>query len=233
MLHVFVGYDRTEETAYQVCVRSLLRHASQPVWIEPVLQPHLRALGIYRRPHRQRIEGDWDMISDRPMSTEFAVSRFAVPLLNPRNGWVLWCDCDFLWRADVAELFALADPKFAAMVVKHAPRATEPTKMEGCQQVDYPRKWWSSLVLWNTSHPANARLTAEDLNTRHRDWLHGFGWLADDDIGALPEEWNRLVGLSDGEAKAAHFTLGCPDRGGCMQARFADEWRAVLDEVRA
>ena len=30
-----------------------------------------------------------------------------------------YCDCDFLFLDDIKELFDLADPKYAAMVVKH------------------------------------------------------------------------------------------------------------------
>jgi hypothetical protein len=40
---VYVGYDRREDIAYQVCRQSLLRNASIPLDIEPLVQDSLRA----------------------------------------------------------------------------------------------------------------------------------------------------------------------------------------------
>ena len=119
MLKVFVGYDRREVAAYQVCVASLIGRASIRLDIAPLLEPDLRARGLYRRPQEERGGQLWDAISAAPMSTEFALTRFLVPHLAGYGGWALFCDCDFLWRADVAELLALADPRYAVLCVKH------------------------------------------------------------------------------------------------------------------
>lgn len=239
-LRIFVGWDKREAAAYQVCVRSLLRRASQPLEIAPVVEEHVRALGILTRPFERRRGGDlqsdpvrlWDVISDLPMSTEFSLARFAVPQLA-KGGWALFCDCDFLFRADVAEVFDLADPRFAVMVTKHDHRPDIGRKMDGQTQRAYPRKNWSSFVLWNCAHPSRYRLEAA-LNTYKRDALHGFNWLDDELIGEIPLAWNWFAhhrppfGL---EPKAVHFTEGTPDMAGYEQGLYADEWRQALASI--
>jgi hypothetical protein len=98
----------------------------------------------------------------------------------------VFCDCDFLWRTDVGELLSLADPRYAVMVVQHAYSPVESIKMDGQIQLAYPRKNWSSLMLWNCRHPAHAALP-ELVNTWTGRRLHGFEWLDNALIGALPE----------------------------------------------
>ena len=233
MLKVFVGWDPREVAAYQVCVRSLAAQSSVALDIEPLVLGHLQALGLYRRPTARRGGRLWDLISDAPMSTEFALTRFLVPHLAGRGGWALFCDADFLWRADVAELLELADPRTAVQVVKHDHRPRETSKMDGQAQVPYARKNWSSLVLWNCCHPAHAALTLGEINGVPGRHLHAFHWLEDALIGALPEHWNWLEGWSSPalEPKAVHYTRGTPDMAGHAGAPFAGEWRAVLREV--
>ena len=52
-------------------------------------------------------------------STDFAFSRFLVPLLSGFEGWALFMDCDMLMLDDVARLWALRDERYAVQVVKH------------------------------------------------------------------------------------------------------------------
>ena len=233
MLKVFVGWDGREIPAYQVCVASMLAGSSAALDIQPLIEPHLRALGLYTRPTARRDGLLWDLVSDAPMSTEFALTRFLVPHLAGYGGWALFCDCDFLWRGDVAALFALADPQYAVMVVQHEHRPAETEKMDGQRQVQYPRKNWSSLVLWNCCHRAHRKLSLEAVNTWPGRDLHRFVWLDDDLIGALPEDWNWLEGWSDPaiDPEAVHFTRGCPDMPGYETVPFADHWRRVRDAI--
>ena len=58
--------------------------------------------------------------------------------------------------------------------------------------------------------------------------LQGFRWLEDAEIGALPPEWNYLVGVNpvQTDPAIAHYTLGTPDTVGYV-GHFADEWAAV------
>lgn len=228
---VFVGFDSREVAAYQVCVQTLRERSRRPPAVVPLLEPHLRAAGLYRRPHERRDGCLWDTLSDAPMSTEFAQTRFLAPLLCAAD-WALYCDCDFLWRADVDDLLRLADPRFAVMVVQHDYRPTATVKMDGQPQLAYPRKNWSSLVLWNCRHPAHAPL-ASVVNTWAGHRLHGFRWLDDALIGALPPAWNWLEGHSAPhlDPKAVHFTRGTPDMPGYENVAYADEWRLALARV--
>jgi hypothetical protein len=162
------------------------------------------------------------------MATEFAITRFLVPQLA-RADWAIFCDGDFLWRDDVARLAALADPRFAVMVVPHDYTPTEAVKMDGQIQTSYARKNWSSLMLWNCRHPAHAALPGL-VNRWAGRRLHGFEWLDDREIGTLPEAWNWLEGHSRPaiDPRAVHFTRGTPDMAGYAGVDYADEWREVL-----
>ncbi len=219
---IYVGWDSREDIAYQVCRHSLLQRASIPVAIEPLRLPDLRARGLYWR--------DEDPLS----STEFTFSRFLVPALCQYQGWALFCDCDFLWLGDIAELVEQFDDRFAVMCVQHDYRPTETVKMDGKPQSVYPRKNWSSLVAYNCGHPANATLSVEAVNARTGAYLHRFQWLDDDLIGALDETWNWLEGWSQkpksGAPNVVHYTRGGPWFENWQDVDYAKEW---LDEQEA
>lgn len=215
-LSVFLGYDAHEHAAYEVAKFSIERRASVPVLVTPLVLSQLSH--VMHRPVERRDGRLWCPISEAPMSTEFAISRFCVPFLQ-QEGWALFADCDVLCLADIAELFALADPHYAVQVVKHEYVPVAGKKMDGQTQTAYPRKNWSSVVLWNCAHHSHARLTHNNLNHWPGRDLHAFKWLDDGEIGELPQEWNWLVGVTQEEigmsdmlpyAKLLHFTLGGP-----------------------
>lgn len=235
MVDVFIGWDRREPIAYDVCVHSLRRRTGRTdLDIDPLKLDELRAAGHYTRPTAERSGHLWDVISDAPMSTEFSLTRFLVPHLG-LSDWALYFDCDFLWQADIGELLALADPRFAVMVVKHDHRPPEEHKMDDRIQTRYQRKNWSSLMLWNRRHPANAALTLEAINRWRGLDLHRFCWLADDQIGALPEVWNWLEGHSNPAVtpKVIHYTRGGPWFEKWAGVAYADRWLAERDAMRA
>lgn len=234
MTEVFVGWDQREAEVYDVCAHSMRRHSRRAdLSIAPLKIAELRSRGFYRRPTEVRDGRLWDVISEAPMSTEFAITRFLVPFLGSAD-WALFCDCDFLWLADVADLFALADPRFAVMCVKHDHRPPETTKMDNQLQVRYARKNWSSLVLWNWRHPANAALTVDVVNTVPGRDLHRFFWLTEEQIGPLPEGWNWLEGHSRPEVprKAIHYTRGGPWFEHLAGIAHADLWLAEREDLR-
>jgi lipopolysaccharide biosynthesis glycosyltransferase len=206
---VYIGHDEREEKALEVALRSL-DHVSPTVSPTVLQSERLAAHGLLRRAQDLR-GGIYDLPSNAPCATQFAISRFLVPMLA-HEGWALFVDCDVVFLADVAELFALADPSKAVMVVKHQNGHHAGTKMDGQPQVLYPRKNWSSVVLWNCEHAANRRLSLQDVNERPGRDLHAFYWLHDDEIGTLPAAWNWLVGVQPKPEtpKLAHFTLGGP-----------------------
>lgn len=235
-LRVLIGFDEREAVAAQVCEHSLESRSSAPIEVGFLIEADLIKRGIYARPFTfdgaQRVD-DRD---GRPYSTAFAFTRFLVPLLAGYTGTVLFCDCDFLFTADPYELFRLADPKFAVQVVQqiHTPRDT--IKMDGVSQGPYPRKNWSSLILWNCGHPANRALTGDVVSTKPGRWLHAFSWLEDAQIGRLPPLWNHLVGISPPPLrhitpKGIHFTRGGPWHDEYKSTPYADLWRAELENL--
>lgn len=216
---VYIGWDPREGPAFRSAWHSLLNRCVFPPTIHALVLKRLELRGLLRRPTR-RIHGQlWDDISEAPMSTEFAISRFLTPILAQR-GLALYIDCDVVFLADVQQLFNFAkdDPSKAVWVVKHG-RFTLPampnypeTKMDGQQQTLYARKNWSSVMLFNCDHPKNLGLNLELINNRPGRDLHRFCWLDDHEIGTLPPEWNWLVGVQPKpyNVKLAHFTLGGP-----------------------
>lgn len=60
--------------------------------------------------------------------------------------------------------------------------------MDGHVQTLYPRKNWSSLMLFSCDHPSVRKLTPGVVNTRDRFFLRRLQCVSDQDIGALPYE---------------------------------------------
>jgi hypothetical protein len=229
---IWLGYDSKETTAFAVAKYSI-RRFDRHIPIKGLVMDHLRESGLYYRETKRvkhgRVTQLRDVISDAPMSTEFSISRFLVPHLA-KSGWALFADSDVIFRSNVNALFHMADPSKALMCVQHNYKPTEEFKKGGLLQTQYPRKNWSSVMLFNCDHPSNAKLTVEMVNTLPGRDLHRFCWLEDDEIGALPPEWNYLVGASNLNGKTpaiVHFTEGLPDIPGYEAQEFAEEWRAM------
>lgn len=226
MNSIWIGYDPRETEAFAVCRRSLRRH-SYGLPINPIDLVELRRVGLYYRPTEQRDGQLWDTISEAPMSTQFAISRFLTPILA-QSGWALFMDCDIFARRNLANLFAQFDPSKAVMCVKHEYKVENDVKMDDQIQTRYARKNWSSVMAFNCDHPANKALTVELINTVPGRDLHRFCWLTDDQIGDLDAEWNYLVGITRDidEPGLVHFTNGGPWFADYQHVPFADEWLA-------
>lgn len=210
-LPVYIGWDAREARAYQLAARSMVERSAHEVAIHAINAGALFEAGLLWRPVLERDGQLMDHLSDAPQSTAFANARFLVPYLQ-RTGWALFVDCDVVALADIAEMFALADSRYAVMCVQHHYTPRVATKMDGCAQARYARKNWSSVMLINCEHPAWHRMSLAQFNQWPGDLLHRFSWLRDSEIGALPPEWNWLVGeqpMPD-QPKLAHFTLGGP-----------------------
>lgn len=208
---VWIGFDPRESGAFAVARSTALQNLNVAIPVHGLVLSQLRATGIYTRPTSTRDGRLWDDISQAPMSTEFAISRFLAPHLAG-SGWALFMDADMLCRHNLKGLFAAADPDKAVMVVKHDFNPPEDIKMDGQVQTRYPRKNWSSVMLFNCDHPANRRLSLDDVNNRPGRDLHAFYWLHDSEIGELPASWNWLVDVQPKpeQVNIAHFTLGGP-----------------------
>ena len=223
-MKVFVGYDPREDIAYQVCKHSILTR--QPnANVRPLVQKELRDAGWYTRP------------IDKLASTEFTFTRFLVPELANFEGWAVFMDCDMILTTDIKELFDQADDKYAVMCVQHDYTPKEGMKMDGQKQTIYPRKNWSSVVLFNCAHPSNARLTQDMVNDPELNgaYFHRFSWLKDEEIGALDHTWNYLVGVYDDieTPKLIHYTEGGPwfenYRNGEFSLRWKEELQAMMN----
>jgi lipopolysaccharide biosynthesis glycosyltransferase len=186
--------------------------------VRPLKQKEMRDSGLYTRE------------IDKLASTEFTFTRFFIPYLQNYQGWAVFCDCDFLWTVPTTDLKQYCDPSKAVVVVQHDYTPAEGMKMDGKQQHIYPRKNWSSMILWNCSHPANKILTPEVLNQETGAFMHRFQWLADSEIGSLPHHYNWLVGWykepRDGHPKILHWTEGGPwFIDNYFDCEYADLWK--------
>jgi hypothetical protein len=206
---IFIGFDHREDDAYRAAVKTLGK-VSPDLQHTALVEDRLRDAGLLWRAVDRR-GGFYDLPSNAACSTEFANSRFLVPLLA-QGGWALFVDCDVLFLADPCDLLDHVDKSKAVWVVQHQPQKGNGTKMDGQLQQAYPRKNWSSVMLFNCDHPANRRLSLHEVNTRPGRDLHRFYWLADSEIGGLDPQWNWLVGVEKKpkDPKIAHFTLGGP-----------------------
>ena len=200
---VFVGYDPREAIAYHTCVNSIIRHSSQPVAIIPI------ALNLFQDYKETHTDG----------SNHFIYTRFLVPHLMGFKGWAIFIDGDMIVRDDIMKLWNLQEVDKDVMVVKHDYQTCMPVKYLGAKNENYPRKNWSSVILWNCNSFPNRQLTPEFVQKSSGSFLHRFSWLDDSRIGELPSEWNWLpdeYGVNT-NAKLLHYTLGAP----CFQ-EFAD-----------
>lgn len=199
---IYCGFDPREAAGYHCFVQSVIDKASIPCAFIPLHKPML-----------DNFDGQ------RDGTNAFIYSRFLVPYLENYRGWALFVDaCDMVVTEDIAKLWAMREQfvfNKAVAVVKHDYKTKHPLKYIGTpmesKNEDYPRKNWSSVILWNCAHYANMRLTPEVVASAPGSFLHRFQWLADDQIGELPPEWNVLVGEQDtAGASLLHYTLGIP-----------------------
>jgi hypothetical protein len=214
-VRLFIGSDHREAVGAHVFLQSLIERSSVPVSVTVISEKVSSNLGV-------GTDG----------SNAFSKSRFLVPYLSGFSGYSLWVDGDMLMRGDIAELWAMREGWYAAQVVKHdyTPTSRKYIGSEMESENDaYPKKNWSSVVLWNSGYFGNRCLTPEYISKESGQFLHRFEWLCDDRLGALPPEWNWLVGEMPYNigAKLVHFTLGIPGFSHYANCHYAVEWRAA------
>jgi lipopolysaccharide biosynthesis glycosyltransferase len=207
---VFVGYDPREAVAYHVCCNSIIRLATAPVAIVPLA---LNLMTDYQETHTDG-------------SNTFVYSRFLVPYLMGYQGRAIFIDGDMVLQSNILELFDLLSNQHAVAVVKHDYQTRSAVKYLGNANHNYPRKNWSSVIVWNCGHAKNRVLTPDLVQRSTGSRLHRFGWLDDADIGELPRTWNWLpdeLGANP-EAKLLHYTLGTPCFAEYKSVPQADAW---------
>ena len=215
-INIFIGYHSREKIASTICKFSLKKNTTIPISIKLLKINELRKKKVYSRKN------------DKKSSTEFTFSRFLVPYLSKYKGWSIFCDCDFLWLSDLKELKKKFNKKYAVMCVKHNYKPRNNFKFDNKRQYIYPRKNWSSMILWNNEHTSNKKLTLKKINSKNGKYLHRFGWLKDSEIGSISKKWNWLVGWYKKDKikpKAIHFTQGGPWHKGSEDCDYSSLWK--------
>lgn len=191
MIDIVVGFDQREAVAYHTFCQSVISRTSEPVRFTPLVA---------------------NTVGRKDGSNDFIYSRFLVPHLMGYCGWAIFADGDMVCREDIARLWAMRDDRYAVQVVQHDYQTVHPRKYLGNKNENYPRKNWSSLILWNCEHSANRSLTPEMIKHLDGPFLHRFSWLHDGEIGEIPITWNWLVleyPLNE-YANLYHYTIGTP-----------------------
>lgn len=219
-LRVFIGWDSAEPVATSVLAHSILVRASAPVYLVPLT--------------RRSVARDYTRPRMATESTEFSFTRFLVPYLSGYQGWSIFVDCDFLCRADIWQLmtYVIGQRDKAVCVCQHDYVPKTATKMQGQIQTRYPRKNWSSLMVFNNA--LCQTLTPDYVNHATGAELHQFAWVTDDKIGSLPLTWNWLVGeyAPNPDAEMLHYTLGGPYMAGHETCDHADLWWAEFNDMK-
>ncbi len=219
-LKIFIGYDPKEAVAFHVLSHSLLERSSKPISIVPINLRNLK--NLYSRQHDQR------------QSNEFSFSRFLVPYLCNYEGFGVYMDCDMLALGDISTVLNDIDENHAVSVVKHDYESKVKVKYLGNKQYSYPRKNWSSFIVWNCAHPSNNGVNPDFIGDADAATLHRFLWLKDEEIGELSIKWNWLVGEYDNptdDIKVLHWTLGGPYFDDYSNTEFSDEWRKEFESM--
>ena len=212
-LDIYIGYDEKEAVVFHTCVQSIIEKCKVPVSIHPL---NLQMFNNYKENHNDG-------------SNNFIYSRFLVPYLNNFKGKALFLDGDMIVNDDLNNLFNQFDDQYAVQVVKHDYKTKYPIKYLGHKNDDYPKKNWSSVILFNCSHPKNKILTPKLIETAQGSYLHRFSWLDEQEVGEISKEWNYLV-LEYPEtekAKIFHFTVGAPCFNDFNQGKEANLWHKI------
>ena len=214
---IYIGFDQRESVAYHTFVQSLIDHSSLPLAITPLA---VKTLKGYEEKHEDK-------------SNDFVYSRFLTPFLNDFKGWAIFVDGDMICQTDIKELLDLRDNSKALQVVKHDYKTKANQKYLGNINQDYPRKNWSSVILWNCAHPKHKILTPDFIANTSGKYLHRFSWLDDNEIGELPKEWNWLATEYPNNKKAniIHYTLGAPCFKDYRNTEMSDIWLKKYDRL--
>jgi hypothetical protein len=208
MINLFCGYDPREAVGFHVFVASVLSKVSVPVSIIPLASNGLPT-----------------------GSNNFTLSRFLVPYLMGYKDHAIFADAsDMLALDDIAYLDAMFDPAYAVQVVKRADyesmhhRKYIGTPLE-CNQSNYHRKNWASLMIINCEHPSWRWVNPESIANTSPLYLLQLTFCGDS-IGELPPRWNVLADECDDIDQAAilHWTAGIPAIPHYAESPGAEAW---------
>lgn len=213
MVNVYIGWDPREEEAFQVAKHSILKHSPR-TQVHAVVKSDIEAFDR----------------SDSFASSEFTLTRFLVPYLNGYEGHSIFMDCDVLVNTDIQSIMNVIDPKDSVSCVQHEDYTPKSSyKMDKKKQFSYPRKNWSSVMVFNNE---KCKVLSPDIvNNSSPAYLHRMVWA--DSIGNLHHTWNYLVGYySDlDKPNIIHYTDGGPWFKDYENCEFAKEWRQAWQEI--
>ena len=214
MVNVYIGYDAREQDAYNVAMASVKEHSN--VQVKGLIREQLKTYGFYYR-------------EDRLASTEFTITRFLVPWLENYKGFSIFMDCDVLVNTDISKIMDEIDEENDVSCVQHHYYPKTSTKMDGQSNHLYPRKNWSSVMVFNNERCK--ALTNEYVNKAQPSDLHQMKWA--NKIGSLHHTWNYLSGYYHDLDKPniIHYTDGGPWFKAYENCDFADEWREAWQKI--
>lgn len=201
-LNIFIGYDSRHYDATNVCHNSIFDNL--PVHV----RQHVNIVHL----DTSKIDGWTREYKDQ--STEFTYSRFLCPYLSNYEGISIFCDDDFIFRENILNLLFFIAHDQAVACVKHDFKEVSDVKFNSEKNVSYPKKLWSSLMVFNNTHPDCKKLTLESVQEQSGKYLHQFEWTDEGKIGSIPSKWNWCEGYSEltelYKSYGLHFTRGGP-----------------------
>jgi len=218
-MKIYIGHDSRFPQATRVCRKSIEDHSEKGEHeIKYLDKKSLTRVGVYGR---KDVEGE---------STEFSFTRFYVPMLCHYQGISLFVDNDFVFKCNPTELVQYLREKPVACV-KHKLENIHNDKMDGVKNKSYPKKCWSSLMLFDNSKLKH--LTKEYLDSASPADLHQFAWVKDNEIGRIPLKYNHLVGYyrKHKYIKAIHYTQGGPWFESHKDGELSEEWWKVYKSL--
>ena len=209
-INIYIGYDSRHRDLAELNKKAL-EHSirfgagSGPTYNEmDKWVPEIKFLDISKIPEYNRDYAN--------QSTEFTYSRFLIPYLENYEGFSIFLDDDILFTESILPMFYFLDMDDAVACIKYDFDKYAETKFTGEKNVSYPKKLWSSLMIFNNGHEDCKKLTPEVVNTESGKYLHQFEWT--DKISEIPDWYVFTEGHDTEETNwrpsAYHYTRGGP-----------------------
>ena len=232
-INIYLGYDSSHSEIFDIAEASIHKSVEKHVdkmgycheffhdYKVEVKKLDIAEIDVYNREYANQ-------------STEFTYSRFLIPYLENYEGFSFFIDDDYLWQWNPLSLFYFLDPKNALACVQYDFNTHDDTKFNGEKNVSYPKKLWSSMMIFNNGHEDCRKLTPEVVNTESGKYLHQFEWT--DMISKIPHDKIATEGYET-EVKqshhAVHYTRGGPWIKGmdCEHINMLDFYRRIKNSV--
>lgn len=207
-VNIYIGYDSTHKGLEDLCKFSIENYTKfgSKMFIPEIKILKHQDIEEYTRPYAEQ-------------STEFTYSRFLVPYLENYEGYSIFVDDDILFNGDdILTFFMHLNPKDAVACVKYPYFDAVETKFKEEKNVSYSKKLWSSLMVFNNSHPDCKKLTPELINTASGKYLHQFEWT--DQISRIPDKYILTSGYDTIHEKPGHLAVHYTNGGPWIQDMF-------------